>query len=387
MEKTMITFWTSVSVIIYIFALYPLILKWLNALFKRQNKISGVRERHNDSVPRVSILIPAFNEEKRIKKRIENLLASDYPGDKMEIIIASDGSSDRTVEFAEAYADDGVIVLEFKSNRGRASVQNDGVREAGGEIVIFTDAETVFEKDFIKCIKRRFEDPAVGCAVGNLVYDTRNSAISSSEGIYFRYEKMIRQLESDLGILATATGACMAVRRELWRDLTPIDDSDFTTPLDVILQGRRVVYAPDAVAYDVPASTVRGELRSRIRQTSKNLIGTLKRWGVKGWFRHFIVSWGLFSHKILRWLTPFFMLTAFISNLFLLDEGSLYRAAFTVQAAFYALALAGLLGELVKKRVPIGSPVFSFCVANIGMGLGVIKGLAGRAPAAYETTE
>jgi cellulose synthase/poly-beta-1,6-N-acetylglucosamine synthase-like glycosyltransferase len=387
MEKTMITFWTSVSVIIYIFALYPLILKWLNALFKRQNKISGVRERHNDSVPRVSILIPAFNEEKRIKKRIENLLASDYPGDKMEIIIASDGSSDRTVEFAEAYADDGVIVLEFKSNRGRASVQNDGVREAGGEIVIFTDAETVFEKDFIKCIKRRFEDPAVGCAVGNLVYDTRNSAISSSEGIYFRYEKMIRQLESDLGILATATGACMAVRRELWRDLTPIDDSDFTTPLDVILQGRRVVYAPDAVAYDVPASTVRGELRSRIRQTSKNLIGTLKRWGVKGWFRHPIVSWGLFSHKILRWLTPFFMLTAFISNLFLLDEGSLYRAAFTVQAAFYALALAGLLGELVKKRVPIGSPVFSFCVANIGMGLGVIKGLAGRAPAAYETTE
>jgi cellulose synthase/poly-beta-1,6-N-acetylglucosamine synthase-like glycosyltransferase len=387
MEKTMITFWTSVSVIIYIFALYPLILKWLNALFKRQNKISGVRERHNDSVPRVSILIPAFNEEKRIKKRIENLLASDYPGDKMEIIIASDGSSDRTVEFAEAYADDGVIVLEFKSNRGRASVQNDGVREAGGEIVIFTDAETVFEKDFIKCIKRRFEDPAVGCAVGNLVYDTRNSAISSSEGIYFRYEKMIRQLESDLGILATATGACMAVRRELWRDLTPIDDSDFTTPLDVILQGRRVVYAPDAVAYDVPASTVRGELRSRIRQTSKNLIGTLKRWGVKGWFRHPIVSWGLFSHKILRWLTPFFMLTAFISNLFLLDEGSLYRAAFTVQAAFYALALAGLLGELVKKRDPIGSPVFSFCVANIGMGLGVIKGLAGRVPAAYETTE
>jgi cellulose synthase/poly-beta-1,6-N-acetylglucosamine synthase-like glycosyltransferase len=375
-------FFTSALLILYVYCVYVIILY-------AACRVRGRREQpvRNGTDLTCSVLIPVFNEEKRIKKRIENLLLSDYPVDKMEIIVASDGSYDRTVEFAKTYADEGVKVLEFRSNRGRASVQNDGVREARGEIVIFTDAETVFEKDFIEMITRRFEDPEVGCVVGNLVYETRGTAISSSEGVYFRYEKIIRQMESDLGILATATGACMAVRRELWRDLTPIDDSDFTTPLDVVLQGSSVVYAPDAVAYDVPASTVRGELRSRIRQTSKNLIGTLKRWGWKGWIRHPLVSWGLLSHKILRWLTPFFMLTAFISNLYLLDEGPVYRAALITQAAFYALALAGLLGELVKKRVPIGSPVFSFCVANIGMGLGVIKGLAGRAPAAYKTTE
>jgi cellulose synthase/poly-beta-1,6-N-acetylglucosamine synthase-like glycosyltransferase len=375
-------FFTSALLILYVYCIYVIILYAVCS-------IRGFRQRFTQEscVLTVSILIPAFNEEKRIRKRLVNLLASDYPTDKIEIIVASDGSSDRTAEFARTYESEGVKVLEFGSNRGRASVQNDGVREAKDEIVIFTDAETAFEKDFIKMITRKFEDPAVGCVVGNLVYETRGTAVSSSEGVYFRYEKMIRRMESDLGILATATGACMAVRRELWRDLTAIDDSDFTTPLDVILQGYRVAYAPDAVAYDAPASTVRGEIRTRIRQTSKNLIGTLKRWGWKGWVRHPLVSWGLLSHKILRWLTPFFMLAAFISNLFLLDEGPLFRAAFTAQAAFYLLALAGFLGELSKKRVPLGSPVFSFCIANIGMGLGVIKGIAGRAPAAYKTTE
>ncbi len=375
-------FFTSALLIVYVYCIYVIILYAVCRIRGRRHRLA-----HNGPDPHVSILIPAFNEEKRIKRRIENLLASDYPADKVEIIVASDGSSDRTAELAGAYAGEGVRVLEFESNRGRASVQNDGVSESKGGIVIFTDAETVFENNFIKMITSKFVDPTVGCVVGNLVYETRGTAVSSSEGIYFRYEKMIRRMESDLGILATATGACMAVRRELWRDLTPIDDSDFTTPLDVILQGSRVVYAPDAVAYDEPASSVRGEIRTRIRQTSKNLIGTLKRWGWKGWVRHPLVSWGLLSHKILRWLTPFFMLAAFISNLFLLDEGPFYRAAFTAQAAFYLLALAGFLGELSKRRVPLGSTVFSFCVANIGMGLGVIKGLAGRAPAAYKTTE
>lgn len=337
----------------------------------------------NNYIPTVSIIIAAYNEEKNIEKRIRNILEQDYPTDKIEIIVASDGSTDRTVENAKQYGKYGVKILDFKQNRGRAEVQNDAVKEAKGEIIFFTDAETEFEENFLKNIVKYFSEN-VGCVVGNLIYRSQKSSISQSEGLYFKFEKKIRELESELGILATASGACMAVRRCLWKDLTPIDDSDFTTPLDVILQGYRVVFAKDAIAYDIPPSSVKGELKARIRQTSKNFIGTLKRWGMKGWIKHPFVSWGMLSHKILRWFTPFFMLGAFISNIFLLNKGYFYKLIFTGQVAFYILAIFGLIGELFKKRIPIASTIFSFCIANMGMGIGVIKGLIGKAPTSYK---
>ena len=157
--------------------------------------------------------------------------------------------------------------------------------------------------------------------------------------------------------------------------------------MDVILQGYKAVFAKDAIAYDIPPSSVKGELKARIRQTSKNFIGTLKRWGIKSWIKHPFVSWGLLSHKILRWFTPFFMLGAFLSNAFLLNEGWIYKFAFIGQIAFYMLTILGFVGELFKKRIPVASTIFSFCIANVGMGIGVIKGLLGKAPAAYKMEE
>jgi cellulose synthase/poly-beta-1,6-N-acetylglucosamine synthase-like glycosyltransferase len=331
----------------------------------------------------VSVIIAAHNEEERVAARLRNCLAQGYPS-HLEIIVASDGSTDRTVEIAREY--EGVVVLDFPQNRGRAAVQNDAAASARGEIVVFTDAETEFEPDFLARIAAAFADPRVGCAVGNLVYREKDTAVGVSEGMYWRFEKKLRQVESDLGILATATGACMAVRRSLWRPLTPIDDSDFTTPLDVILQGYRVVYVPEAVAYDVPASSMRGEFRTRVRQTSKNLIGTLRRWGLRNWFTHPAVSWGLLSHKILRWMTPFFMAGALAANRFLLDD-PFYRLTLALQAVFYLLGIVGFVADAFGRRVPLASFVAGFCVACLGMGVGVIKGLFGRAPAAYRAAE
>lgn len=333
----------------------------------------------------VSVVISAYNEEKVIKKRIENLLSVDFSKDKYEIVICSDGSTDQTVEIAQQF--ENIRVLDFSQNRGRARVQNDAVNEARGDIVLFTDAETEFEEAFLARIVGSFSDPKVGCAVGNLIYRTTDTAVGTSEGFYWQYEKKLRKIESDLGILATATGACMAMRKELWRTLSPIDDCDFTTPLDVIVQGYRVVYLPEAIAYDVPASSMRGEFRTRVRQTSKNLIGTLQRWGWSNWLKHPVVSWSLLSHKILRWLTPFLMIATFISNVVILDEGLSYQITFVVQTAFYIMAILGLVGEVLEKEVRVVSIVFSFCVANVGIGIGVIKGLIGNVPAAYKNEQ
>ncbi|MEW6001824.1 MAG: glycosyltransferase [Nitrospirota bacterium] len=337
--------------------------------------------------PFISIIVAAFNEEKVIAKRIENLINQNYPKDRMEIIIASDGSTDNMVEIAKRYTKEWIYVLDFKKNRGRAALHNDAVRTAKGEILIFTDADTEFGIDFLRNVVKYFRDIKVGCVVGNLCYKTKGTAISQSESFYWKYEKKLRELESKINILATSSGACMATRKKLWKDLGPIEDCDFTSPIDVVLQNYRVMFAHDAIAYDVPPSSFKSEFKARIRMTSKNLIGTLCRWGFRGYFKHPIIGIGLFSHKILRWLTPFFMLGISIGNLFLLDKGMVYRISLIGQFSFYTIATIGFVAELFDKRIPIISTIFSFNVAMLGIGMGVIKGIMGKAPSIYRMSE
>ena len=175
----------------------------------------------------------------------------------------------------------------------------------------------------------------------------------------------------------------MAIRKKLWKPLTPTDDCDFITPLDVIMQGYRVVYVEGALALETPPKSIRAEFRTRVRQTSKNMVGTLRRWGLKGWLIHPLISWGLLSHKILRWLTAFFMVALLASNLALLKAGIMYKILIFAQFIFYATAGLGLLAELGRKRLAFASTIFAFCVACLGMSCGVVKGLAGMAPSTY----
>ena len=373
-------FWISFFLILYVYILYPVIIYLLQLVVYHE------RYTHKaEYTPPVSIIVAAFNEEKHITRRLQNLFDLAYPRDKMEIIVASDGSTDRTVAAAAAFP--GVTVLAFPENRGKAAVHNDAARQAKHEILVFTDAETEFAPDFLSHLLQPLRWPRVGATVGNLSYRGQNGAMAASEGLFFQLEKLLRLWESRLGLLATATGACMAVRRRLWQDLGPIDDSDFTTPLDVILQGSEVVYVQAALAFDNPPTSVRGEFQTRVRQTSRNLAGTLQRWGWRGWLSHPLVSWGLLSHKLLRWFTPFFFLTVLVANLALLRHGLLYQAFFLGQLAFYTGALLGWQAERHRRHLKLASTIFSFCVACAGMGVGVLKGLAGKAPARFGKNE
>ncbi len=384
-------FWISVSLLFYIYVGYFIILKLVSFVKGQRGSMNpGGDSNSKDTsseMPMVSVIVLAYNEEKTIQQRINNLLALDYPAKKLEIIVASDGSTDKTVSISRQSENRGVNVLDFKVNRGRASVQNDAVQSARGTIIIFTDSESEFDKYFIRKLTPYFIINATGCVVGNLHYRTKKTAVSQSEGYYWMFEKKLRTLESSAGILTTGTGACMAVRSHLWEKLTPIDDCDFTTPLDIVLQGYKVIYAPDAVAYDIPPASLKGEFKARVRMTSKNLIGTLRRWSWSGWFKHPVVSWGLLSHKILRWFTSYFLLVALISNFALLGQGTPYQILLAGQLSFYVLALVGYYGDSLNKRIPIASTVFSFCVAAAGMGVGVVKGILGKAPAAYRMEE
>jgi len=178
--------------------------------------------------------------------------------------------------------------------------------------------------------------------------------------------------------------ACLALRRDLCKSQRPDEGEDFACPLDVVLQGYRVVHSPDAVAYDTPPGSPSTELKVRVRMTSRNFIGTLRRWGFVNWFRHPAISFGLLSHNVLRWLSPYFLVIALIANVFLLGEGLFYWLTFGAQLLFYLAAFLGWTADLLGRRVLLVSSIFSFCIANLGMLIGVAVGVAGRAPAHYE---
>lgn len=330
----------------------------------------------------VSIVVAACNEENVIEGRILDILNSTYPKNLLEIIVVSDGSTDRTDELVEKLGADyeTVKLIRIPAQSGRANAHNTAVPGCQGDILVFTDADTSFDKDFISRIVAPFSDEQVGFASGTLIYQNRGeSEVTESVGFYWRYELALRTLESKLGILAFGSGACLAVRRDLFQPIPPSGDVDFITPLDVVLQSYKCIHVKDALAYDRLPDSDAKEFKARVRMTAKNFHGTILRWGFSNLFLHPVYSLVIFFHKIARWLTPFFFIGILISNLFLLDQGAIYRIAFTGQCLFYFLGLAGLLGI----RLLFSGQIYSFLLANIGFLFGILKAVTGRVPKSY----
>lgn len=373
----------SVLLLAYIWPGYYVVLMVLVKILP-DRRISNGKE---GSLPFISILISAYNEADVIEQRIRNLLSLDYPKEKMEILIGSDGSSDETVKIAESYNENGVIGVDFKKNKGRADVHNDLIRIAKGNILIFTDADTVFDSAFIKNIVKPFFNPKVGVAVGKLLYKVSGGDIAENEGIYLKYEQRIKEMENNLGIINNGTGACMAFRKELFSPLTPVDDVDTASVIDIILKGFKAVYIADAVAYDIPPHSVKSEFKMRVRGTSKTLSSLRRRTNIVGWLKHPVLIWSLFSHRLGRYLTPYLMLITLLSNIFLLSGGIIYNATFAVQLLFYFLVILGWIGNATMKRIPLASVCFSFFIAISGMLVGVIRAVIGRVNVTYKTDD
>ncbi|MFH1743100.1 MAG: glycosyltransferase [bacterium] len=373
----MTLFLVALGVLIYTYAGYPLILLALGKL-RRPDPAPAPSD-----PPSVSVIIAAFNEEEEIRERIANIFSSDYPLDRVEVVVVSDGSTDKTVEHARSAGDSRVVVLDFSENRGRAMVHNDGAAASKGDILIFSDAQSRFSPTFLRNITAPFSDPLIGCVSGVLNFINREStSLGQSRGFYWTFEYLLRDLSSRAGVLAIASGACMAVRRDLFRPFgSATDDVDFITPIDVITQGSRLVHRSDAVAGELMFVHPRAEFRSRIRMTSRNWIGTWRRLRSCSIWRFPAVWWCLISHKFLRWLTPLFLLGIFVGSV--LGWSNIYlRVACCAQIALYAWAAIGLY---LPASVPgwLGAPT-SFCVANAGFALGVLSALLGRAKATYD---
>jgi len=382
-----VIFWACAGVLFYTYAGYYLLLRVLVACLPRRRETSaGTPEGGSEpSAPTVAVVVAAYNEERVIGRRIENLLALEYPRDRLRVVVASDGSTDGTLEVARRYAAHGVLALGLP-RRGKALAQNDAVAQCREDVVVFTDADSEFDRNFLRAIVRPFlRDGRVGCVVGNLGWRGAETPTGRFQRLYWALETDLRRLESELGILAGATGAGMAVRRDLWRPMSdPIDDSDVGTPLDVILQNRRVVFAEDALVYDVPFSSAGSEFRAKVRATSKSFVIILRRWGVRERLRYPFLTWRLVSHYFLRWLAPFVGVGLIASTAILARQGGVYLAAAVLEGAVLALGFVGYVGERRGRRVPLASVVFNFLAIHVGMALGVLIALAHAAKGPWE---
>ncbi len=381
-----LVFWISTAALIYAYAGYQIIV-WLLAAFARERTAPADRP-DRDCEMNVSVIAAVYNEETAIQKRIENLLELDYPREKLEIIVASDGSDDRTVELAERYSGEGVQVLNLKRG-GKGPTQNKAVARAQGEILIFTDADTEFDRSFAREVVSCFsQNPRAGCVVGSLGWRAGSSPLSRFTGLYWKTEESLRAMESAVGILAGASGAAMAVRKELWRPMVDaLDDSDTVTPLDVVLQGRKVIFAKGAKAYEIPFSSVKSSFRAKVRGVSKAIVMIPRRWGAANLVRHPVYTWRMWSHHFLRWLAPFLMLGSFVSCALLYREGAIYRLAFWGQVCLLLLTLTGWMANRANKNVPVASQLFSLAVVNAGFALGFLKGLTGMAQGLWSTEQ
>ena len=373
----------------YAYVGYPILLFVLAALVQTGRDVCYLlsraeRRRRSNRRPRVSIILAAYNEEHVLDHTLRNVLALDYPRDLVEIIIGSDGSTDGTVEIARRYEPEGVRVSAFRERRGKIAVINACAAQAKGDILVFSDANTLLRPDAVSKLVRHFDAPTVGAVCGELHLVTADGRLSN-ESLYWRYEMGLKMLESRLDSVLGANGAIYAVRKELFPSLPGnLITDDFIIPMKVRAKHFRVAYDPEAVAEEDAPVGVADEFRRRMRIGAGN-------WQALWHCRRLLLPWmgfvsfAFWSHKVLRWLTPFLLPVGLFGSLLLLAE-PVWQVLFGLQVVFYgAAALGCALGRL---RVPVGplKMPYYFLALNSALAIGLLRGALGVQRAAWKRT-
>lgn len=373
--------WSAALLLAYTYAGYPL-LAWL------RSRLFAHAPHKGEILPRVSILCIAHNEARRIRERIDNLLALDYPRELLEIVVASDASTDGTVEIAQEYGEAGVQVVAFHQHRGKPAVLNELVPRLRGEIVVLMDARQHVDADAVRALVANFADPRVGAVSGELLLDPQPGKAQTGAGVgfYWRYEKFIRYHESRADSTVGVTGALYALRQRLFQPI-PSDTllDDVLIPMQVVRQGYRVLFEPAARAYDVVAATSQAELTRKVRTIAGNFqLLWRERWLLNPranrlWFQ-------TLSHKYFRLLGPVCLALVLLSNLFLLDF-AFYQAVLVLQLLFYAAAIAGHMRRNSAGRSTLMNIAYAFCLLNWATVLGCYRFACGRQQVTWQKAQ
>ncbi len=373
-----VVFIASIAMMVFIYAGYPALIFALSLVIRRP-------VRRADITPRVSVIIAAYNEERDIAAKIKNTLALDYPSDRMEIIVASDCSTDHTDEIVRKFRKSGVILSRQPDRFGKTIAQHRAVKVSTGEILVFSDATTMYEPDAIRKIVRSFADPEVGCVAGQLIYvDDTTSAIGKGCRSYWGYEKFLKGCESNVGSLVGVSGCLYAVRRICHARLANDMIDDFVIATEIHLQGLRTVYEPDAIAMEDTNHRAKDEFRMRVRVIKQTMSALGRYRETLNPFQHKMFAIQMISHKLLRYTAPFLLIAALVSSGLASSYVGWLRFAFFGQLALYGTAIIGWICERLKIKLgPVAIPYY-FTLVNVASFVAFMKTLRGKTYVIWE---
>ncbi len=348
-----IIFFLSIFMVFYAYLGYP-----LSLLFFR--KKGNMRQEIDQITQTVTLIITAFNEERRIREKLENSLKLDYPIAKLQIIVASDGSTDQTNDIVRSYADSGITLLEVKDRRGKENAQKEAVASANGDIIVFSDVATILEPQGLLEIVSNFADPSVGCVSSEDRLIGQDGS-PSGEGFYVRYEMWLRRLESKVNSLVGLSGSFFAARREVCQNFSEDVQSDFRTLLSSMKLGLRGVSDPKAVGFYLDIADEKREFERKVRTVLRGMTVFFKHLEFLNVLRYGLFSYQFFCHKLMRWLVPFFLIGALLSNLLLAFTSNLFMALIIGQVIFYVFAILSWIKPSFRGILKI--PMF-FLVVN-----------------------
>lgn len=365
-------FWLGAAALIYTYVGYPLLLVLISRLRPRI-------VRRAEFTPTVSVIITAYNEERALAAKLENTLALDYPQELVEIIVASDCSTDHTDEIAAEFAARGVRLHRQSERLGKTAAQNAAVEQARGETVLFSDATTLYNQDVLRVLLSNFADTTVGCATGRVVYiDPAQTSVGHGTRSYWNYEFFLKKHESSFCSLIGVCGCLYAVRRSAYVPLYHEACSDFIIATKMVEQGLRTVYEPDAVCTEETNQQVHKELKTRVRIITQTLSDLWRHRAMMNPAKSGFYAIELLSHKVLRYLVPLFLIMVLLGSAWLAPQSIFYAVAFAAQVIFYgAAALAWILEWMGLHNRLLAIPQY-FVLANLASLIAFYKFLRGE---------
>ncbi len=374
-----IVFWSSAVALFYTYAGYPILV--LLVSLSRSRKVERA-----PFEPLVTVIITAYNEERDLRGKLENTLALDYPADKLEVIVASDCSTDGTDQIAREFEARGVRLHRQEERLGKTAAQNAAVELAKGDIVLFSDATTFYQPDVLRVMLPAFADSSVGCVAGRLVYvDPAESRVGHGARSYWSYETFLKKHESRACSLIGASGCLYAVRREAYVPMYDEACSDFLIATKLMENRLRSVYEPDAVCTEETNRRADKEMRMRVRVITQTLTDLWRHRSMMNPLRSGFYAIQLVSHKVLRYFVPFFLFAAFVSSALLAVSSWIYLAVLLAQILFYAMAALGWILEHagVRRLRLLALPQY-FVLANVASMIAFYKFLSGERYARWE---
>ncbi|MCW9006245.1 MAG: glycosyltransferase family 2 protein [Gammaproteobacteria bacterium] len=364
-----ILFWLSLIGVVYSYFLYPI---FLLIMPKRKKNLVSL----NDSFPMLTFIITAHNEEARIREKIINTLELDYPKGMLEILVASDASTDTTDDIVKEFINQDVHLVRANERKGKEYAQLQAINAAKGEILVFSDVATGIDNNALKLIVSRFSDESIGAISSEDRFISENGSIAG-EGAYVKYEMWLRKLESEVYSLVGLSGSFFAARKCICKEWDISIPSDFNTALNCSRQGYVAVTDNKIIGYYKDIKNKNGEYARKLRTVIRGMSAIFERPDVLNPFKFGFFSFEVWSHKIMRWMVPWFMLLLLITSFFLLGHHPLYLLVFILQLFFYSIVIVGIVVPSLRENTIIKIP-FYFIQVNLAIAHAIIAYALGK---------